>query len=72
LAVDALVTSMHLPEPALTSAPPDKLHCWAAEPLQSYSWTAVPLAVAAPATFTHLPPSPVLGTPAAALAGSRP
>jgi hypothetical protein len=56
---DALVTSVRLPEPAPTRAPPDRLHCWAAEPLQSHNWTVVPLAVAAPATFTHLPPSPV-------------
>src|SRR4051794_10242476 len=31
------VASRHLPDPALTRAPPDEVHCWAAVPLHSYS-----------------------------------
>src|SRR5687768_3098718 len=34
---------------------------WALVPLQVHSCTAVPLAVADPATSTHLPPMPVIG-----------
>src|SRR3954464_12645852 len=35
LAVLLSVTSRHLPEPELISSPPEKVHFWAAVPLQS-------------------------------------
>jgi hypothetical protein len=49
------VASRHLPEPVLTSVPPDGLHFWAFVPLQSYSWILAPLAVDAAVTSMHLP-----------------
>ncbi len=53
------VTFRHLFDCGLTNSN-EKLciHCWAAVPLQWYSWIWVPLALLAWFTSTHSPPNP--------------
>jgi hypothetical protein len=72
LAVPAAVTSRHLPRARTVLSLEPTVQLCAALPLQSYSWTAVPLAELAPATSTHLPPMPVIGPALAALAAWMP
>src|SRR3954452_1909543 len=55
LAVPWPVTSRHLPDPTLTTAPLAwTRHCCVAGPVQSWVWTVVPSAVPPPAASRHL------------------